>query len=313
MNGSAAPFPNQRQPQSAFTLIELLAVVGIIGILAALLLAAVDKAKTSASKVVCLNNLRQIQQIWIFYYEDNDGRLVPNAYIGGYPPPVPARWQFPPSWVSGVMGYTNMPWNSGWYCQTSTNVDCLVNAKYALFAPYIRSASMYKCPADRSTVPIGAARYQRVRSYSMNMYLGNTNGRLDMYFRDSDPDFVGWEPGTSKRFNKIGHLQGMDPSMVYCLIDEHEDTIVDPEFSHAITWPFPPHQECWNALPASRHGGAGTLSFVDGHVELHKWIDPRTRKPVEGQWSTVGLCPGNPDVVWLDERSTEFYLHQPYR
>ena len=53
------------------------------------------------------------------------------------------------------------------------------------------------------------------------------------------------------------------------------------------------------SIPASRHNGSGTLTFADGHAEIHKWLDPRTRKPVE-RIRSVGIpCPDNPDVYWL--------------
>lgn len=64
-----------RQFRAAFTLVELLTVVGIISVLAALLLPAVTKMTKSASSVRCMSNLRQIGIAMNAYAASNDGKL----------------------------------------------------------------------------------------------------------------------------------------------------------------------------------------------------------------------------------------------
>ena len=65
----------RQKRESAFTLIELLTVIAIIGILASILIPVVSSVRASARAAVCISNLREIHMGFTLYAEDHNGRF----------------------------------------------------------------------------------------------------------------------------------------------------------------------------------------------------------------------------------------------
>ena len=259
-------------PCKAFTLIELLVVVAIIAILAALLLPALSLAKHQAQRVKCLNNLQQIQLAAVLYPADHADSLAPSADGNDRV-----------SWVLGTMNYN--PTNIG-----NTNIQYLINPKFALFGSYIQNAEVYKCPSDKSTITKrDKTKHARVRSMGMSQTMNS----------------MGWWLPFSKYkvFRTLADV--IDPAQTYCLLDEHPDSINAGGFANHMVEPDNPQDIRIIDYPASYHADAGNLSFMDGHVQSKKWLDPRTKPPIRYQGLQLNVrSPGNEDMIWLAERTT---------
>ncbi len=271
-----------------FTLIELLVVIAIIAILAAMLLPVLAKAKTKAEAAGCLNNGRQLMLGWMLYYQDNgDTMMAPNKWVGG--------------------SMDNATAGNVWDLADSADTSQLTDPTKALIANYARSVGAFKCPSDKfqslnNPVP-------RVRTYSMNPGVGGKYGT-------TGGTYSAETPGTPRTYifdttgQKVYKLDRPGPTKVWVIICEHPDSINDGVFQ------FVPGQQLlsytWQDMPGSLHNGCTTLSFADGHAEMHKWLDSRTIWPVHMQFKWwpgppatgnygVGLPTPSVDYAWMNQ------------
>ncbi len=239
-----------------------------------MLLPALANSKSKAKRILCLNNLKQLHLVWSLYPSDN-GETLP--FNGSAATALPT-----PLWIGGET-HTFVP--------AFTNTQYLLDKKFASFAEYLKSAAVYKCPEDKSLQIIGTAKIPKIRSYSLNGYLGTPSG-----ITVQTPNY--------KIFKKTSNLATTaEPSRIFAFQDVNPENLCLPAF--AVRMPGDSITGFYH-YPSGLHKKSGVLIFADGHAESRRWVDPRTLKTVLPP-VIIGHGNGslnNPDLLWLQQRTT---------
>jgi prepilin-type processing-associated H-X9-DG protein/prepilin-type N-terminal cleavage/methylation domain-containing protein len=239
--------------REAFTLVELLVVIGIIAILASLALPPLARAKASGQSTYCLNNLRQFGLALHLYAGDHDDTLPYNMGAQGTRQTV-ASGEFL-NWVNNVMS---------WELDSDNTNTALLTA--GGLGPYLSGVtSVFRCPSDNalSGVQIQAGWTARVRSVSMNAMLGNAGEFLTGTVNTNNPGY--------RQFFRLADVP--QPEQIFAFVEEHPDSINDGYFINRF------YYYEWIDLPASYHNGGANFAFADGHSEFRRWVHASTRPP----------------------------------
>jgi prepilin-type processing-associated H-X9-DG protein/prepilin-type N-terminal cleavage/methylation domain-containing protein len=325
--------------RAAFTLIEMLVVIGILVVLAGLVLSAVSAARASAASAQCSSNLRQLG-LAIIQYRDTYGSYP--QYRAEYPPITNAYGVYRPRWQWIIASYMG-----GW----AQNPDAITAAGTAdpTYTNVPLDNKLLICPAMQSgtssTLTSGDVLSIRNGSYGYNFgYLGNNRTLVD---GDNTTPTLSYpitsvkEPSRTIAFGDSrggmiphgGHSMTLDPP--HMVVRSDGLAVNSPYWQQAYFGgayssgigpagvnPYGPDEGTPDIVipfsPAeARHNGRANMVFLDGHVESHSLAELGYSliNGIPQCQTTATPLPGANNSLWtgrgLDEYSPSWGIDAP--
>ncbi|HEX5400526.1 MAG TPA: prepilin-type N-terminal cleavage/methylation domain-containing protein [Verrucomicrobiae bacterium] len=226
---------------AAFTLLELLTVIAIIGILAALLLVAVSHAKTQAQKIQCISNLHQL----------GIGMTVILANDHAYPLYLDR--------TDSNHNRTNA-WKEAWYYPLEVKGLGISKPTNKSFA-----SGVWHCPSVAQpglSYGYNAFGYQPPGApYTNHLGLINDFG-LDGHYRDNPKGNVLLAPTAESEVVDPSDMMAIGDTFIFTMADGFFSPLSFDRLDHFAT-----ENQTYHLHAESRHQGSLNVVFCDGHVE----------------------------------------------
>jgi prepilin-type processing-associated H-X9-DG protein len=104
--------------------------------------------------------------------------------------------------------------------------------------------------------------------------------------------------GPYRTYGKDADVVDPGPSKLWVIVDEDADSINDAGFAVGCKTPE------WIDWPGTYHNNACGFSFMDGHSEVHKWTDSRTKVVNHTVTRKNVSNPLSADWTWISERTS---------
>lgn len=264
----------------AFTLVELLVVISIIGLLIALLLPALAAAKNDANTVVCASNLRQLAMAFTIYGQENRGATIPpSSPYEGYTNATSKSTFISQFWMMPMLPDTDRT-RALRFCPSAPAANAVDTSVGSVFQPWSGSANPSGSlgdnagMTDHSTYPPTAI----AGSYGINGWLYDIANLTD-YYVQLNIDYTGLPAATAESYYITRPSSVSQPTRTPVFGDStwHEGWPMESDW-------FPKQAGYTSAKPTDpittgggymmsrfyigRHGKAINISYLDGHVSL---------------------------------------------
>jgi prepilin-type N-terminal cleavage/methylation domain-containing protein/prepilin-type processing-associated H-X9-DG protein len=243
MNPRTTASPARRRPRPAFTLVELLVVIGIVAMLLAILLPSALAARRQAHALKCQLNLSQVAHGFAIYAAQNSGKFPPNLDLAG-------RYWYDQEHIGGILSPGGLVKGGVFTCPEDRGDAC----RSISMNVWVGSA----CDAPNMITPLPGQLWGvgHGNAAAIILLVESWSGFPSAYGYQADP-YVGYK--TDNPGARFGAGGGLAPPS-----NEGRFGLVNAEIDYSR------HRTQHRAAAATAPEGITHIAYADGHVDARR-------------------------------------------